>query len=418
MNKLCKQILASMLPYGVTTLCALRMLPLGDYNVSYLYRMVKKLEDDNLLAERRIKTKTDGREYHHRYLALTEAGLYTLAECAGKEDIAVGTMAPGAIGYGFLSYVGKTDHIPKVQTMPNAGILSLLREKEYEALFARAGMLALPFERPDLSRVLFWYAEKGTAFGKPPNRVAAIIFGALQAWRDEQPKVVDKSLLHPSAPVWFSSRIIQMVVGQPSSPHHSFTTYDGVIWDGVRYTVVYHAGPRGTAWAEDANKRLRAFLDNAFRIRNFMHNAIAVYKTQFEWEALWKDPEHKRRQKNNKTTLGKPFANFFVLPYSRDACVQLQLVVSGGDFPIEKGIKSICKSLGFEKRPSEWYAAFEDGKRRYIALTPSASEMAEMFERYETGDRDWGIVCLQWMEREFWQLFEGIELIPVVVGQK
>ena len=140
MNKLCKQILASMLPYGVTTLCALRMLPLGDYNVSYLYRMVKKLEDDNLLAERRIKTKTDGREYHHRYLALTEAGLYTLAECAGKEDIAVGTMAPGAIGYGFLSYVGKTDHIPKVQTMPNAGILSLLREKEYEALFARVGI--------------------------------------------------------------------------------------------------------------------------------------------------------------------------------------------------------------------------------------------------------------------------------------
>ena len=209
-----------------------------------------------------------------------------------------------------------------------------------------------------------------------------------------------------------------MVVGQPSSPHHSFTTYDGVIWDGVRYTVVYHAGPRGTAWAEDANKRLRAFLDNAFRISNFMHNAIAVYKTQLEWEALWKDPEHKRRQKNDKTTLGKPFANFFVLPYSRDASIQLQLVVSGGDFPIEKGIKSICKSLGFEKRPSEWYAAFEDGKRRYIALTPSASEMAEMFERYETGDRDWGIVCFQWMEREFWQLFEGIELIPVVVGQK
>jgi hypothetical protein len=53
-----------------------------------------------------------------------------------------------------------------------------------------------------------------------------------------------------------------------------------------------------------------------------------------------------------------------------------------------------------------------------IALTPSASEMAEMFERYETGDRDWGIVCFQWMEREFWQLFEGIELIPVVVDQK
>ena len=51
-------------------------------------------------------------------------------------------------------------------------------------------------------------------------------------------------------------------------------------------------------------------------------------------------------------------------------------------------------------------------------MTPSASEMTEMFERYETGDWDWGIVCFQWMEREFWQLFEGIELIPVVVDQK
>ena len=78
----------------------------------------------------------------------------------------------------------------------------------------------------------------------------------------------------------------------------------------------------------------------------------------------------------------------------------------------------MCKSLGFKKRPSEQYTAFEDGKRRYIALTPSAGEMAEMFERYETGDWDWGIVCFQWMEREFWQLFEGIELIPVVVDQK
>lgn len=120
------------------------MLPLGDYNVSYLYRMVKKLEDDHLLAERRIKTKTDGREYYHRYLALTEAGLYTLAECAGKEDIAVGTLAPGAIGYGFLRYVGKTDHIPAVQTMPNAGILSLLREKEYEP-FCTAGIMGTAF---------------------------------------------------------------------------------------------------------------------------------------------------------------------------------------------------------------------------------------------------------------------------------
>ena len=110
-----------MLPFGVTTLCALRMLPLGNYNVSYLYRMVKKLEDDHLLAERRIKTKTDGREYYHRYLALTEAGLYTLAECAGKEDIAVGTLAPGAIGYGFLRYVGKTDHIQCRHPVPFAG---------------------------------------------------------------------------------------------------------------------------------------------------------------------------------------------------------------------------------------------------------------------------------------------------------
>ncbi len=71
-----------------------------------------------------------------------------------------------------------------------------------------------------------------------------------------------------------------------------------------------------------------------------------------------------------------------------------------------------------KKIPSERYVAFEAGKRFYIALTPSASEMAEMFKQYKTGDREWGIVCLQWMQKEFQQSFEGIKLINVVQSSK
>ena len=336
MNKLCYQILASMLPWGMTTRRALLTMPFGNFGQTYIYQMVEKLKKEKLIADRRVTTKTDGRSYHHPYLALTDAGLYALADYASKNDISIGTVAPGAIGYDFLAYIGKADNIPEVQTRPNSGILSLLREKEYEALFARAGMIALPFERPDLSRVLFWYTEKEKALGNPPNRVSALILGALRSWQDEQPKTVNKILLHPSAPIWFSARVIQSTAGQPSSAHHSFAAYDGVIWDGARYTVVYHAGPRGTAWAADANSRLCAFLDTTFRRYDFVHNAVVIYHTLYEWETLWTDPHSKRRHADGKMAFGKPFANVFVLPYSTNASVQLLLITKGGDSPIEK----------------------------------------------------------------------------------
>lgn len=420
MNHLCFQMLASMLPFGMTTRRALLTIPFGDYSNPYLYKLITKMTEEKILAECKVQTKKDKHAYHHPYLMLTMTGLRKLIEYASEHDISVGKMERGAIGYEFLQYVNLAEvkntaqykEEKVIQTLPGEAIASLLREKEMEAIMMRGGVRALPFERTDPAYVIG--SKKNCFTVKGPNIVAVVMLRALQAWRNDHPIQCEGTADLPEAPTWYSARTIRTIAGDPGSTHRDFMTYDGVVLDRTHYTVIFHTGHRGTAWAADANRRLCAYLDNILKRYDATHYAVMISFTWREWSFLWEDPYAKRNaHKEKRMQFGKPFRNLYVFSYCLPSAPCIAQVCKEGDAALSDLLESVCEYLGWTLEENELDMVNVNGREYYLVLMPQSCMMEELLHRYRSGERSRGIIAPFWLTEDLERLFPDLNVLNI-----